>query len=97
MHHKRSYRKFLAWIINLYNIISMKNILNSWSTILILCFTIGLAPFVPEPHVWGKLKWVMGGAVGMQPMDWFDLLIHGFPYVLLLRLIFIKIIKKYSQ
>ncbi|MEL6926591.1 MAG: hypothetical protein AAFO94_21300, partial [Bacteroidota bacterium] len=25
-------------------------------------------------------------AVGMQAMDWFDLLLHGFPWLLLLRL-----------
>lgn len=43
--------------------------------------TLGLAPFVPEPHIWGKIKWVMGGAVGMQPMDWFDLVLHGTPWV----------------
>ncbi len=75
----------------------MKSILNSWSTVILLCLTIGLAPFFPEPHLLGKLKWVMGDAVGMQPMDWFDLLMHGFPYVLLLRLIFIKIIIKDNQ
>ncbi|MBL8615811.1 MAG: hypothetical protein JNM72_09410 [Deltaproteobacteria bacterium] len=44
----------------------------------------GLAPFVPEPHLLGKLRWVAGGAVGMQPMDWFDLLMHGAPVVWLL-------------
>ncbi|MDP5172357.1 MAG: hypothetical protein NWR72_19080 [Bacteroidia bacterium] len=46
--------------------------------------TLGLAPFVPEPHVWGKLKWVAGGAEGMQLMDWLDLLMHGAPWVLLI-------------
>jgi hypothetical protein len=45
--------------------------------------SLGLAPFVPEPHLWGKLKWVAGGAVGMQAMDWFDLLLHGTPWLLL--------------
>ena len=52
--------------------------------ILLGCATIGLAPFTPEPHIWGKLKWVAGGAVGMQPIDWADLLMHGAPWVLLL-------------
>lgn len=41
---------------------------------------IGLAPFSP-PHIIGKIQWVMGGAVGMKPMDWFDLLMHGLPLV----------------
>lgn len=75
----------------------MKNIINNWSTVIILCLTLGLAPFLPEPHILGKVKWVLGGAIGMQPMDWFDLLLHGFPYVLVFRLIFLKIIKLTSQ
>ena len=59
---------------------------NDWKLITIACLTMGLAPFVPEPHVLGKLRWVMGGAIGMQPMDWFDLAMHGLPWLLLLRL-----------
>jgi hypothetical protein len=46
--------------------------------------TLGLAPFVPEPHIVGKLRWVAGGAVGMGPLDWFDLVLHGAPWVWLL-------------
>jgi len=45
--------------------------------------TLGLAPFVPEPHIVGKVRWVAGGAIGMTGMDWFDLLFHGFPWVFL--------------
>ena len=43
--------------------------------------TLGLAPFVPEPHLLGKVRWVMGGAVGMGALDWGDLLLHGAPWV----------------
>jgi hypothetical protein len=68
--------------------------LNDWKFILIACLTLGLAPFVPEPHVWGKLRWVAGGAVGMKAMDWFDLAFHGLPWLLLLRLIIIKLFQK---
>lgn len=57
---------------------------------LIMCVTLGLAPFSPEPHVVGKIRWVMGGAIGMTPMDWFDLLMHGFPFVYLLTSLFFK-------
>ena len=46
--------------------------------------TLGLAPFYPEPHIVGKLRWLVGGAQGMQAMDWFDLLLHGSPWLLLL-------------
>lgn len=43
--------------------------------------TLGLAPYAPEPHVVGKIRWVLGGAVGMEPMDWLDLAMHGAPWV----------------
>ncbi len=49
-----------------------------------LCLTLGLAPFAPEPHLWGKLKWIAGGAVGMKSRDWFDLLMHGAPWIYLI-------------
>lgn len=55
-----------------------------WSNVtmgLFLSLTLGLAPFVPEPHIWGKLKWVWGGAHGMKLIDWWDLLMHGAPWV----------------
>lgn len=65
---------------------------NDVKVILLLCLTIGLAPFTPEPHLWGKLRWVAGGALGMQPTDWFDLALHGFPWVLLLRLLLLRIL-----
>ena len=57
------------------------------SILVILCLTLGLAPFSPEPHVWEKLKMLAAGNL-IKPIDIFDLLLHGFPFVLLiLRLI----------
>lgn len=61
------------------------NFLDNWVILVGLCLTLGLVPFFPEPHIWGKLKWVRGGAVGMGIIDWLDLLMHGIPWVLLLR------------
>ena len=51
---------------------------------LALALTLGLAPFVPEPHLVGKVRWVLGGANGMKPMDYFDLVLHGSPWVYLI-------------
>ncbi len=48
---------------------------------LIGCMTLGLAPFRPEPHVLGKLRWALGGAEGMGLMDWGDFLMHGAPFL----------------
>lgn len=60
-------------------------ILNSMSyTILVmLCLTLGLAPFVPEPHIWEKLKMLANGEL-TAAIDWFDLMMHGTPWLLLL-------------
>ncbi|MDB9830896.1 hypothetical protein OAC27_00445 [Flavobacteriaceae bacterium] len=57
--------------------------------IALLSVTLGLAPFNPEPHIWGKIKWIQGGAKGMQLIDWWDTFFHGAPFILLtLALIF---------
>ncbi len=70
----------------------MKDLVNNWKIVILLCLTLGLAPFFPEPHIWGKLKWIAGGAIGMGFADWFDVLFHGLPFLLLARLIFVKFI-----
>ncbi len=72
------------------------NPFNQWRTIIILSLTLGLAPFVPEPHIWGKIKWVAGGGVGMKLIDWGDLVFHGFPWVMFLRLVFLEVKRKFS-
>lgn len=51
--------------------------------LLLVSLTLGLAPFVPEPHVWQKLKMLFGGTLS-RPVDIFDLVLHGTPWVLLL-------------
>lgn len=55
--------------------------------IIIVCLTLGLAPFFPEPHLWEKLKMLAAGTL-TRPVDIFDLLMHGAPWlVLVLKLI----------
>lgn len=71
-------------------------LLNDWKLIILLCLTLGLAPFFPEPHILGKIKWIAGGAEGMTFKDYFDVVFHGFPFVLLLRLIILKFKPKTS-
>jgi hypothetical protein len=43
---------------------------------------LGLAPFVPEPHLWGKLKMLFAGTLA-RPIDVVDLFWHGAPLVVL--------------
>lgn len=53
-------------------------------SLLLACLNMGLAPFFPEPHIIGKIRWVLGGAHGMQLIDWGDLLLHGAPWIALI-------------
>jgi len=53
-----------------------------YSVLIVLCLTLGLAPFIPEPHVWEKIKLLAAGEL-TAPIDVFDLIMHGMPFVLL--------------
>lgn len=53
------------------------------SILIVAALTLGLAPFLPEPHVWEKLKMLVGGTL-RRPLDVFDLLLHGLPWLLLI-------------
>jgi hypothetical protein len=47
-----------------------------------LAVVMALAPFVPEPHLWEKLKMLASGTL-VKPVDIFDLFLHGTPLLLL--------------
>jgi len=49
----------------------------------IASLTLGLAPFVPEPHLWEKLRMLAAGELS-RPLDVFDLVLHAAPWALLL-------------
>ncbi len=51
-------------------------------TIALPAILLSLAPFVPEPHLWQKLKMLADGELH-RPLDIFDLLLHGLPLLLL--------------
>ncbi len=50
--------------------------------VIIAALTLGLAPFVPEPHLWEKLKMLVAGTL-VKPVDIFDMAMHAAPFVLL--------------
>ncbi|RYG92018.1 RND transporter [Loktanella sp. IMCC34160] len=54
-----------------------------WNIVIIAALTLGLAPFFPEPHIWEKLKMLVAGTLS-RPVDIFDLLMHGAPWLLLI-------------
>ena len=52
-----------------------------WSIVILACLTLGLAPFVPEPHIWEKLKMLASGTL-VKPIDIFDLVMHAAPFII---------------
>jgi hypothetical protein len=72
----------------------MKNILNDWRLLVMMSLTLGLAPFFPEPHLIGKIRWIAGGANGMQTIDWLDAAWHALPWILLIRYAVLRFILK---
>jgi len=63
--------QFFAWVDNL-----------DWVLVVIACLTLGLAPFTP-PHILEKLQMLAKGKL-VRPIDWFDLFMHGIPWVVLI-------------
>ena len=60
----------MAWIDNL-----------PWSLVVLLCLSLGLAPFAP-PHIVEKLQMLFQGKL-VKAIDWFDLFLHATPWMLL--------------
>jgi len=52
-----------------------------WAVVVILCLTLGLAPFRP-PHILEKITMLLQGKLH-RPIDIFDLLLHSLPWLLL--------------
>lgn len=51
--------------------------------LIILSLTLGLAPFVPMPHLFEKMRMLLNGEL-VRPLDIFDLLMHASPVLLLI-------------
>jgi hypothetical protein len=75
----------------------MKNILSvvdqlNWGMVIVLCATLGLAPFSP-PHIVEKISMLIRGNL-IKPIDWFDLFFHGIPWIILILKITASVIKE---
>ncbi len=53
---------------------------------------LGLAPFLPEPHLWEKLKMLAAGTL-KRPIDIFDLAMHAS----LLILLGLKLLRQWNR
>ncbi len=64
-----------------------------WSIVIVLIATLGLAPFVPQPHLFEKLQMLANGEL-KQAIDIFDLILHASPLVILILKLFFHFSKK---
>lgn len=54
-----------------------------WWLVGIGVLTLGLAPHLPEPHIWEKLKMLAAGTL-RRPIDIGDLAFHAIPWAILI-------------
>lgn len=78
-----------------------KQLKQNWKLFLIASVTLGLAPFNP-PHILGKIKWILGGNAfsgkdAMQLQDWFDVFLHGSPWILLVVSVILNLSSKQAK
>ena len=64
--------------------------------LVVVCLTLGLAPFTPEPHLLEKLRMLTEGQL-VKPIDIFDLVLHGTPWVLLLVKLYLLVTDKVQE
>ena len=64
-------KSFMTWLANL-----------PMSLLLVVAILAAVAPVVPEPHLWEKLKMLAAGELS-RPIDIFDLIFHATPLALL--------------
>jgi hypothetical protein len=58
--------------------------------------TLGLAPFVPEPHIWKQIMNIYHGRL-TATIDWLDLFMHGAPWLLLILALSLKYFSKKEE
>ena len=63
-----------------------------WGWLILACLTLGLAPFSP-PHILEKLQMLAKGQL-VRPLDWFDFVLHGTPWALLILKGIMSLIQK---
>jgi hypothetical protein len=67
-----------------------------FSLLIVLCLSLGLAPFTPEPHLLEKLRMLAAGEL-TRLIDVFDLLLHGTPWLLLIIKLVLPLTSKAEQ
>lgn len=75
--------------------IAMLRLLDSlgYQLLVPLALILGLAPFVPEPHLVEKIRMLFQGTL-QRPIDIFDLFLHATPIILLLTKVVADLLRR---
>lgn len=65
----------------------------SWPVLLILAVLLALAPFGQQPHLVEKWRMLFSGTL-KRAIDWFDLVLHTFPLVLVVLKLVVTLRKR---
>ncbi len=68
----------------------------NFTYLIIGAIVMALLPFGETPHLWQKLMLLKDGYLH-QPMDWFDLLLHGGPLVGVIVLLLLRTSKMITK
>ena len=65
-----------------------------WWLLIVGSLTLGLAPFLPMPHLFEKINMLFEGNLH-RPIDIFDLFMHGaFPLLLVIKIVLVTFRKQ---
>lgn len=68
----------------------------NFTYLIIAAVVMALLPFGETPHLWQKLMLLKDGYLH-QPMDWFDLLLHGGPAVGVVTILAVRFVKTFAS
>lgn len=69
---------------------------SSLTYLILIAVLMAVLPFGEQPHLWQKLLLLKQGYLH-QPMDWFDLLMHGGPLVGVAGVLVFRLVQKLRE
>jgi len=66
---------------------------SNFTYLILVAILMAVLPFGEQPHLWQKLMLLKQGYLH-QAMDWFDLLMHGGPAVVVLGMLVFRLVQR---
>ncbi len=66
---------------------------SNFTYLILLAIVMAVLPFGEQPHLWQKLMLLKQGYLH-QALDWFDLMMHGAPLVVVIVLFVVRLLRR---